>query len=359
MAKELTGHNKTISIAKGMGILLMVVGHSGCYSCINHWLYMFHMPLFFFLSGFLFKDKYLNNKTLFLKRKIKGLYFPFVTWVIIFALLHNTLTTIHINSTYYTPDSLQNHILSAFIFHYDEALVGGYWFLRELFYANIIAIPSIYLLSRLHYHWHEKPLILILSGLILSIIIITIAWILSYTIADCFTVSLLGSSYILTGYLYSKIGKILSIWASIGIIGISFLFSLIINIDMSMLAATGKKIFLDFPMALICIIAIISICSVISGKFSNILDYIGSRTLDILTFHFISMKFISLFAIFLLGLEIDVLTSHPTIPHIGGVWWIGYSAAGLIIPIALINMGKAFTNEIKLKMAYYKSKVSY
>jgi len=42
-----------VDIAKGLGIIAVVIGHSG--SSIAHLLYWFHMPLFFVISGFLFK----------------------------------------------------------------------------------------------------------------------------------------------------------------------------------------------------------------------------------------------------------------------------------------------------------------
>lgn len=36
---------------KGIGIILMVVGHSGCPIYIRNFIYLFHMGLFFYVSG--------------------------------------------------------------------------------------------------------------------------------------------------------------------------------------------------------------------------------------------------------------------------------------------------------------------
>ena len=44
-----------IAIAKALGIMLMVMGHSGCPDFLYRFIYMFHMPLFFFCSGFFMK----------------------------------------------------------------------------------------------------------------------------------------------------------------------------------------------------------------------------------------------------------------------------------------------------------------
>lgn len=45
---------KWIDYLKGFAILLMVIGHyQGTPTFLNVWIYAFHMPLFFFLSGYL------------------------------------------------------------------------------------------------------------------------------------------------------------------------------------------------------------------------------------------------------------------------------------------------------------------
>lgn len=71
-----------VSYVKAIGILLMVLGHAianvaGCqflYDCI----YLFHMPLFFFCSGYFFKEAYIERPHEFVKKKIKGLWLPYV-----------------------------------------------------------------------------------------------------------------------------------------------------------------------------------------------------------------------------------------------------------------------------------------
>ena len=40
--------NNFLSTAKGIGIILMVMGHSGVPGDIDKFIYQFHMPLFFF-----------------------------------------------------------------------------------------------------------------------------------------------------------------------------------------------------------------------------------------------------------------------------------------------------------------------
>ena len=46
-----------LDVAKGYGILFVIYAHTD-YGFIGNLLYTFHVPLFFFLSGFVFSNKY-------------------------------------------------------------------------------------------------------------------------------------------------------------------------------------------------------------------------------------------------------------------------------------------------------------
>ena len=46
----------TLDLAKAICIILMVIGHSGCPDYLHRFIYMFHMPCFFFISGYLLND---------------------------------------------------------------------------------------------------------------------------------------------------------------------------------------------------------------------------------------------------------------------------------------------------------------
>lgn len=43
-----------LDICKGVGIIFVVLGHIIQTNPIRTWIYSFHMPLFFFLSGYIF-----------------------------------------------------------------------------------------------------------------------------------------------------------------------------------------------------------------------------------------------------------------------------------------------------------------
>lgn len=74
---------------KGIAILLVVLGHSVSRGVADHyldpvmlWIYSFHMPLFFFISGYLisytsYKKRNFGNSVL---KKVLTLLLPYLVW---------------------------------------------------------------------------------------------------------------------------------------------------------------------------------------------------------------------------------------------------------------------------------------
>ncbi len=145
--------NLAVNYCKGLAIVLMVLLHSSRWiesSFIGHWICLFHMPLFFIMSGFCFKEKYLDDFKTFTYRRIKGLWGPYVKFGIIFLALHNVFYHLHIyNDIYgsYTVKTSTIYGLEDYVLQLQrilrmvgtEQLLGGYWFLPTLLYASIIA----------------------------------------------------------------------------------------------------------------------------------------------------------------------------------------------------------------------------
>lgn len=140
----------TLDIAKAICIILMVVGHS--FLTHNYWhnfIYMFHMPCFFFISGWLLSDKYLADLKTGLMRKAKGSYWPFVKWSLIFLLFHNLLAQLHIYGASYSLREFVIKIVRIFTLTGSEQLLGGFWFLISLFWASVASLLFLWLLNRI------------------------------------------------------------------------------------------------------------------------------------------------------------------------------------------------------------------
>ncbi len=70
-----------IDIAKGIGIICVVIGHVIPYGPLWYFIYSFHMPLFFFISGMVCNYSKYTIKA-FVYRRLKTLLIPFIFWYI-------------------------------------------------------------------------------------------------------------------------------------------------------------------------------------------------------------------------------------------------------------------------------------
>jgi fucose 4-O-acetylase-like acetyltransferase len=78
-------HIGWIDTVKGVGIALVVLGHQSIGPLAQSFIYLFHMPLFFFVSGYLHKPQ--SNFGRYLKKKSIHLLVPYVTFVVLTSVL--------------------------------------------------------------------------------------------------------------------------------------------------------------------------------------------------------------------------------------------------------------------------------
>ena len=143
--------NTSISIAKGIAIILMVVGHAECPGALMSLIYLFHMPLFFITAGYFFTRAHADEPWQFCAKRFKGLYVPFVKWSIFFLLIHNLMFSWGILNEIYGnwsggvthPYTFQQGLQRAvnIVFSmgsYDEFLAGAFWFFRALLITSIL-----------------------------------------------------------------------------------------------------------------------------------------------------------------------------------------------------------------------------
>lgn len=140
--------NASITYTKALGIILMVWGHSGTFSYAHDFIYMFHMPLFFFCAGYCFKESYYSKPVTFVWRRVKGLWWPYVKWSLLFLLLHNTFFHAGFygtssNSSWnhlFDKEELLQHATSILtMMEGHEQLLGAFWFMKALLYGSLIA----------------------------------------------------------------------------------------------------------------------------------------------------------------------------------------------------------------------------
>ncbi|HSL45970.1 MAG TPA: acyltransferase family protein [Anaerolineales bacterium] len=174
-------------IARGIGILLVVLGHNdfGAFSPFFHQLiYSFHVPLFFFLSGY-----FINTSIPFIdyfKKRFHSILKPYLF----------TILLIYFVSVSFEKMGFQTAIVRIVKSLYGSVTYISWdqlWFLPNLFVVGLYAFAFIRLVGRLHNRWIRW-----------SILIGTLA--ISFPVMHAFfpfSISLLGKEYELFGLPFS------------------------------------------------------------------------------------------------------------------------------------------------------------
>lgn len=339
-----------INVLKALGIIAMVLGHSG--SPFVKYIYLYHMALFFFISGYFYKDAYEQKPFKLLFKRIKSLYLPFVCYEIIFVLIRNFLISINIYNENTTPSI---HGINEFIsymkliitFNYTgDNLVSTFWFLKTLFYVNILFLIINLLIKKVRVKSEYQRFIILTFIFIASFYglrngVNIMGYInpsnrkiisLFTNIIDYRNLILVNIYYM--GYLYKKYEEKIPLNIYLVIISILFLKhnSNIGGIEISAYQFKNPIYFL--LNSLMGIYVNIYFSKILAKRRMPLLEYIGKNSMCIMIFHFLSFKLVSLAIIFIYNLEINELASFPAI-YIGKYWYIVYTIVGVCIPIMI------------------------
>lgn len=129
--QQRTSRINWIDIAKGIGIILVCMGHHS-YGLLTDWICSFHMPLFFVASGFCYKT---TNKTLLqeLSHKAYRLLAAFFSYSAL-------KWAIAVGSSFlrHSPDAHWNLLLGPILGIPGTQYISSIWFFPALFVANAV-----------------------------------------------------------------------------------------------------------------------------------------------------------------------------------------------------------------------------
>ena len=115
-------------------MFFIVYGHTLRGGEVTTWIYTFHVPLFFFLSGVTFHGEALDIK-IFLKKKVVALLVPFFVWALISTGIFAVMSSFISMQT--TLQSSQANPLISMLMGYCDAN-SPLWFLPCLFIVEIL-----------------------------------------------------------------------------------------------------------------------------------------------------------------------------------------------------------------------------
>ena len=344
--------DEKITIAKAIAIMLMVICHAGLPHVGGQFVTMFHMPLFFFVSGYCFKDKYLNDVRQFSINKVKGLYVPFVKWSLLFLVLHNVFFHLNIYNDvcgwkgvvsllYGWKDVVKNVAKIVLAMNETEQLLGGYWFLKELFLGSFLALGCFKYLKNNF-----------LGASILLLIAIVMSWfdveVPSVHIASR---TFFAGFFIVMGRAYKRMNVDADKWP------ITIMAFIIVSMGSvwcgtSMLSYSAIQILPYSVCAILGTIMILNLShrlSLYQNWAKRFLMFVGDHTLEVLTWHFLSFKLVSLLIIWVYALPIEQLAGFPIIKGYSLMYWPLYSFVGICVPIGALYIRKRLSYERKTK----------
>lgn len=327
--------DKTVSIAKGIAIILMVLAHTRFWFYGAWYINMFHMPLFFLLSGYCFKDKYLDDFKDFFVKRIKGIYFPYVKWCLVFLLLHFFFVKFYlIDEAQYNSSQYFSKLIGIFTLNGGASqLLGGYWFLETLFWICFIS-----------YFWlkvSRNPLlgVVVMGGI--SIILLWRGWSVPHLCIG--GKEFLASSFYLMGKFlkersfYFRCNWIVLLF-SVALIAVGTLYW---EMGMNGNRMCWWKVLPYFVTAMLGINLVISLSKYLDGRWGSkpyvkFLVDAGDNSLTILTWHFLSFKIVSLLIIVIGGLSIDELSEFPVITRYAQMGFsLLYFVVGIVVPMVI------------------------
>ena len=338
MEKSKHKRESYIDIAKTIGIILVVLGHTDFIG--KNIIYQFHLPLFFFLSGVVFNLDKVDNLKEFFYRRVKGLYVPFIIFEIISLLLHNFFSLIHFYTdlsnvkVIYDFSDFIKMVFKIITLGGGEQLVGPLWFLISTLEINIIFAIFMKWLKK-----YTKK-----YNIIVFIICIILFFIGCYTdLPRMLSQSLIGMFFYCCGYIF-KINKEkvkFNIYLLL-IALVTVLFCSKINyVDISQLEIRYKSLLIISGLAgTYAVLYISQKAKILENKF---LLYCGKNTIYILALHCIFFKFIMLIEIFIYNVDINYLGLFPTYQH-SQIWSIPLTILGVVGPILVSYIVKKIAN---------------
>ena len=355
---------KYLDIARGIAIILMIMGHSDNFGMVNRFIGLYHIAIFIFISGYLFKDvKITTIKELikFCYKKCKKLYFFYLRWEIIFFVLRNVFIKIgFLNTAINYSDKNITEITTIKDFFVGVAKIvigmgrepfcGAFWFIISLIFITIMFACIKYITSKIK---KEK-----LMTFVLSLICFAIGVAMYYIkniprLSPAFTLIIiyyLGNLY----YMNKDRIKFDNLWV--------FLFStisLLVLCNFGSISMNSNNI-KDPIFFLICSIFGIYMVFYLSKfiesklpKISAYIEYVGKKTLPIMALHFISFKIIML---------IQLACNNITFEQLGILtgannnnWlFIIYVIVGVNVPALLGFVNDKIISQIKNSRIYKK-----
>lgn len=132
-----------IDMMRAIGIILVVLGHClpSSFLFLKRFIYLFHLPLFFIISGYLYNEKSSLKPWEYIGTRLQSYLKAYVMYGSILVFLHNILYRMGVFSPDYVGYNFRDFLtwfLNTFIFLSSEPFSAAMWFIPVLFVSLVI-----------------------------------------------------------------------------------------------------------------------------------------------------------------------------------------------------------------------------
>lgn len=277
-----------IDSAKGIGIILVVIGH-----CISRMgfgnnlnilkiIYSFHMPLFFFISGLTFRYDCSFYK--YFIKKIKRLLIPTYIFTIITI---TTMTLLSVQFQAFKEYKIRYSIVTFVksILGFRDSYISGWWFLPSLMVAELI----LFCIMKIKNNYKRSIVVVV-------IVFSDLLYVNLYNrpLPFCLEEAMFAMLFIYFGTIYNEYSRIKKFnnYHLTGIITLYLIITLIYSKvgfnGMDMWSMSIDNIFLFTCVSITASMAIVEICKRFSR--GTLIRYIGERSFFIFGIHYIFLS---------------------------------------------------------------------
>lgn len=336
--------NTAISIAKGIGICLVLLGHFTFVPEVKRFIYCFHMPLFFFLSGYLFRDRGISELPRYIWKKIKSLYVPFVLCNLFALIFHNLFCRIGVyaaEDAFISTRQLFVYLAKVFLCVKMEDIVAPMWFLPILIGVSI-AYYVIRISAKLSGKTERVTTLIALLGFIGAYLLAYLGkntglWRALILIGIGLFIFRLGHAYSMKEesikrFCHNKVVVFICFLAEVGM-------SFVVNINMIQMRLANPLVFIVCSVLGINVISYIAeVISDKEGRLHEVLRFLGNNSLIVLEWHYWGALCTTVLQALVTKSSIEGIIFYQG--NLRWLWFIGYCSTGLGLPLLILYMRK-------------------
>lgn len=319
-----------LNYAKALGIIALMLYHSEARP-LNAFVILYFLQMFFFISGFTYKDEYSKKPILFLKKRGRSLYLPFVGYCLLFLSLHNLLAQMNIYhpEDVYSRSQMLHNAWRILNLENTEQLSGAMWFLIPLITVSVLFCGLSYLVRKVGGSEQLR------FAIVLGLFILGNYLILEHHIYPRYLdLSLATLIFYYLGHLYRRYKDSVPLSLPVAVV---CAISIWLSKDYGIIQMDKQD--LISPSFLYCGVAGIYFNLYIAQAMERwkewkLMNYIGQNTMIILALHLLAFKLVHVFLITRGGQSWASLADFPKIPNTGRFWYL-YAFVGLAVPLFL------------------------